>query len=234
MRCWITAAAMLLALLELGGCLRENGLNDQYLQLYAQPNPRPNHFYECHGYGCARIDHVRLSAAEWRSVRALFNPPAADAREERRQIALAVALMQRMVGQRTGTSAHQWMRYVGVVGGNPMGDLTQLDCIDESVNTWTYLTMMARDDLLKFHRVGPLATAGGLLHFDFRNTAVLVEEADGALFAVDATLVDETEPTAIIPLKLWRAHWPPDIPDADRNPPLADAQDTSGRPAKLP
>jgi len=233
MRRWTTDSVTLLALVALAGCLPANGLNDNYLRLYAQRDPRPNHFYECHGYGCSKLDHVVLTAAEWQSVRALFDPTAADAREERRQIALALALMQRLVGRRTGTSAHQWRSYGVVIGGNPTGDLTQLDCIDEAVNSWTYMTMMERDGLFKFHRVGPLASAGGLLHYDFRNTAVLVQRADGALFAVDGTLVEATEPTAIIPLALWRAHWPPEIPAADRNAPSEGAQDTSRGPSQL-
>jgi len=210
---------MLASLAALGGCLPQNGLNDNYLRLYAQPDPRPENFYQCHGFHCARQDHIELAAAEWKSVRAVFSRPAADAREERRQVAQALAQLQQLVGQRTGTAVHQWTRHGGLIDGNPAGDLTQLDCIDESVNSWTYLTLMARDGLLKFHRVGPLSAANNLLVFHFRNTAVLVANGDGALFAVDATLVDETEPPPIFPLAAWLAQWPPVVPAADRNEP---------------
>ncbi|HUH84254.1 MAG TPA: hypothetical protein VLX85_06565 [Stellaceae bacterium] len=216
---WFAALCLLAFVPVLGACLPQDGLNDSYLRLYAESNPTPDHFYECHGFHCARHDHIELSAAEWQSVRALFNPPAADARDERRQIAQALAQLQRLVGQRTGTAVHQWTRHGGLIDGNPGGDLTQLDCIDESVNSWTYLTMMARDGLLKFHRVGPLSAADSLLFFHFRNTAVLIANADGALFAVDPTLVDETEPPPIFPLALWRERWPPVVPAADRNEP---------------
>lgn len=219
MRRWITAASMLAFLPALDGCLPQNGLNDNYLRLYAQPDPRPENFYECHGFHCARQDHIELAAAEWQSVRAVFSRPAADARDERRQLAEALARLQRLVGQRTGTAVHQWTRHGGLIDGNPAGDLTQLDCIDKSVNSWTYLTLMARDGLLKFHRVGPLSAANSLFVFHFRNTAVLVATADGALFAVDATLVDETEPPPIFPLADWLAQWPPVVPAADGNEP---------------
>jgi hypothetical protein len=211
------AVGGLCALLALAGCLPENGLNDNYLRLYAVPNSSPESFYECHGFGCARHDHIALAPEEWESVRARFRPAAPDAQSERRQVAEAVALLQRLVGERTGTSAHQWTHRDFQIDDNPTGDLTQLDCIDESVNTWTYLTLMAKDGLFKFHRVGPLSAAGGIITFDFRNTAVLIEEPSGTLFAVDATLVDAAEPPPIFPLALWRAQWPPKIPEADRD-----------------
>ena len=219
MRRWITAASMLASLVALDGCLPQNGLNDSYLRLYAQSDPRPENFYECHGFHCARQDHIELAAAEWQGVRAVFSRPAADAQQERQQVAQALAQLQRLAGQRTGTAVHQWTRHGGPIDGNPAGDLTQLDCIDESVNSWTYLTMLARDRLLKFHRVGPLSAAGSVLGFDYRNAAVLIANGDGGLFAVDATLVDETEPPPIFPLALWRAQWPPVVPATDRNEP---------------
>jgi hypothetical protein len=61
-----------------------------------------------------------------------------------------------------------------------LGDPTQLDCIDEAVNTWTYLTLMERSGLLHFHRVAKLPHAGSLI--DPRNTAVL-QEIGGQYFA---------------------------------------------------
>ena len=163
------------------------------------PSPTPDNFYQCHGFHCARQDHIELAAAEWQSVRAVSAAcrrcaGRAPATRARRSPAAAPG------GTAHRHAAHQWTRHGGLIDGNPAGDLTQLDCIDESVNSWTYLTIMARAGFLKFHRVGPLSAANSLLVFHFRNTAVLVANADGALFAVDATLVDETEPPPIFPL----------------------------------
>ncbi len=55
------------------------------------------------------------------------------------------------------------------------GDLTQLDCIDTSVNTWTYMTLMERSGLFAFHRVAPLSYA------PLRNTAVSAGNNGGYL-----------------------------------------------------
>jgi len=131
-------------------------------------------------------------------VRAKFNPPPASASDERRQAAEAVAQLDRLVGLRTGTSVHQLHSRWNY------GDPTQLDCIDDSVNTWTYFTMLAHDNLLRYHTVGGLAHRGTLLTLDFSNTAVLVEKGSGAQFAVDPWMGDAGLPPPVLPLADWR------------------------------
>ncbi|MGB6790578.1 MAG: hypothetical protein WBE53_04050, partial [Pseudolabrys sp.] len=100
------------------------------------------------------------------------------------------------------TTAHQWTHKNMYVLPNA-GDLTQLDCVDSSVNTWTYMTLMQRNGLFAFHRVAPLS------YGPLRNTAV-IRETDGGYFAIDASLVDVGVPPPIIPLSAWLASWPPD------------------------
>jgi hypothetical protein len=206
-----------LGFLVLSACGTPDHLSDNFLRLYATPNPVFSHFYECHGFGCAIVSHIELTGEEWQTVRAEFAPPAADARGERAQIATAVALVERLAGARSGTSAHQWTRHGGHIDGNPRLDPTQLDCIDESVNTWTYLTMMERDGLLRYHQVQKLAYAGGFPDFRAapRNTAVIRVRDSGKYFAVDPTLVDAGETPPIFPLSVWLGRWPPRMPVKD-------------------
>src|SRR6185312_14772354 len=163
---------------------------------------------------------VVLRPADWRRVHAIFTPPAKDAATERRRIAAAIALMQRLVGAQTGTSAHQWTHKDMMILPN-LGDPTQRDCIDEAVNTWTYMTMMERAGLLRFHTVAELGYAGLPTDTNPRNTAVLREKAGGALYAVDASLTDGGEPPYVMPLTVWAGDWPP---------PLS-AIENAGRPA---
>ncbi|MEJ2376846.1 MAG: hypothetical protein P8Y71_16025, partial [Pseudolabrys sp.] len=157
--------------------------------------------------------HASLSLAEWRKVRAVFRPRAKDAKTERRQIAQAVALMERLVGPKTGTGVHQWTHKNELIYPN-MGDPTQLDCVDESVNTWTYMTMMERGNLLRFHQVADLSNAGGLTDPFMRNTAVLKEKG-GAYYAIDASLVDYGKPPPVMLLATWMGSWPPDLSKAE-------------------
>ena len=205
---WMTGLLAAACCAALGGCAPEEArLSDGFLRLYAQPHPTPADFFVCHGYGCAQTSRIGLSREEWQSVLAAFAPPAADAGEERRNVARAVALFEALVGARIGTSAHQRLSE-HQTAVNVDADPTQLDCIDDAVNTWTYLTMFDGARLLRYHRVGPLAYAGTVFTLDMRNTAVLVAKADGERFAVDASLVDARVPPPIVPLALWAREWP--------------------------
>ena len=144
-------------------------LNTTYLDRYADPNPTLSSVLECHGFSCSETSRATLNRDAWRQVAAVYVPRAKDARTERRQIAHGVAMIQVLVGQQTGTVAHQWTHRDKDILPN-FNDPTQLDCIDEAVNTWTYLTLMERSGLLHFHRVAKLSSAGSLI--DPRNTAV--------------------------------------------------------------
>ena len=179
-----------------------NHLQTFYLDQFATPNPAPSGFTVCHGFYCAERSPATISDDQWRRVTAVFKPRAKNARHERQQIARGVALIQTIVGPQTGTDAHQWTHKNMFVIPNG-GDLTQLDCIDASVNTWTYMTLIERSGVFAFHRVAPLSYA------PLRNTAVL-QEIDGGYFAVDASLVDVGVPPLIMPLATWLGAWPPD------------------------
>jgi len=216
-------------LLALTAC--ENGDNE-YLREYAHADATPSSFYVCYGYSCKYSARVALREEEWQSVRALLDAPnQAPARVslrqeesqsmrgghdppsepsvERHRISLAVARFDQLVGARIGTLVHQRRAYNS-------GDPSQYDCIDESINTWTYLTVLEHEGLLRFHRVGGLAHAGTVLDFDVRNTATLVTTAGGARYAIDPTLVDVGEPPPIVPLQSWVASYPPEISKSDQ------------------
>jgi hypothetical protein len=186
-------------------------LNTTYLDRYADPNPMLTSVLECHGFSCSETSRAALNRDAWRRVAAVFVPRAKDAPSERRQIAHGIALIQLLVGRQTGTAAHQWTHRDKDILPN-LSDPTQLDCIDEAVNTWTYLTLMERGGLLHFHRVAKLSSAGSLI--DPRNTAVL-QEIGGQYYAIDPSLVDVGVPPPIIPLESWIAHWPPDLPTSE-------------------
>jgi hypothetical protein len=200
----------LVAALAVSACAQSaNPLSTTYLERFAAPDPRLEDFTECHGFGCARVSHASLNKDAWRRVVAVFHPSPKNPQAERQRIAHAVALIQILVGEQTGTAAHQWTHKAMLVLPS-FGDMTQLDCIDEAVNTWTYMTLMERAKLFRFHRVAQLAQAGSLTDPNIRNTAVL-EEIGGGYFAIDPSLVDVGMPPPIMRLATWLGPWPPDI-----------------------
>ncbi len=219
---------LLSCLLALAAC--ENGTNE-YIREYAHSGATPASFFVCYGYSCKYSARVTLREEEWQSVRALLDPPshvpkrvalrqeerqsvrvrtdspASLEATERRRISLAVARLDQLVGARIGTLVHQRREY------NP-GDPSQYDCIDESVNAWTYLTILDHEGLLQYHEVGGLAHAGTILGFDARNTATLVAKASGARYAIDPTLVDAGEPPPIVTLRSWMDSYPPELTES--------------------
>jgi hypothetical protein len=196
------------AALLLSGCMQSaHNQSTTFLDRYAELNPTLAHFRECHGFSCAESSSVSLTAREWQRVTAVFKPQVNNAAAERRRIAQAVMVMRRLVGTKTGTAVHQWTHSNTDILPN-LGDPTQLDCIDEAVNTWTYMTMMERARLFRFHRVAQLSNSGNL--HDPRNTAV-IQQNDGDYFAVDPAVVDFNVPPPVIPLASWLTDWPPKL-----------------------
>jgi hypothetical protein len=203
----------LCAALALSACVTQNAQHQTttFLDQYAQAEPTLASFRECHGFACSSSSRVSLTPQEWSKVVAVFRPQARDAKAERRRISQAVATMQLLVGAKTGTAVHQWTHKDREILPN-MSDPTQLDCIDEAVNTWTYMTMMERGRLFRFHEVAKLSNSGGLT--DPRNTAV-VKEKNGEYYAIDPALVDAGVPPPVIPLVSWMTEWPPDLSKSD-------------------
>jgi hypothetical protein len=192
--------ALLAALIALGlaGCTASM---ERRVAGMVAADPGPAAFTVCHGSGCKVRTSVELSDAQWGRLRALFEPAPADAAAERARIADAIGLMERLVAKQAGTGQDAARNLVA------SDQSTQLDCIDEAVNSTTYLRMIAADGLLRFYAVRPPAHRGGILLA--HNTAVVREIATGQDFAVDSWFFANGEPPAILPLAAWRDGWEP-------------------------
>jgi hypothetical protein len=117
--------------------------------------------------------------------------------QEKQAIRKAVALMENYSGQITGTSRDE--------GGNysPGSDIIkQMDCIDESTNTFQYLSALEELDLLEWHTIEPKKRR--MVWFATHWTAVISENTSSELFAVDSWYRDNGEPPYIQPLKDWQ------------------------------
>lgn len=224
-----------LAALTLCACAENaNHINTVYLDRFATRDPTLAQFTVCHGFNCAERSDATLTIRQWQQVAGVFRPRAKTALAERRQVAQAVALIERLVGPQTGTAAPQWTHRDMLIYPN-FGDTTQLDCVDESVNTWTYMTLLERGKLLHFHRVADLANAGGVTDPFMRNTAVL-QEINGDYYAIDASLVGGGEPPVVMKLATWINKWPPNAADNElaANPAAKPAPKAASKPASKP
>ncbi len=188
----------------LGCLLPAPAAGDSFVSEAVITDPRPARFSVCYGHSCAQVQQVALPAEQWREVAALFRPPSPEAADERRRIARAIARLETLVGTLTGTDKDKGGNWDGWLSGG-----SQMDCIDESTNTTSYLRMLARDGLLRWHTVEDRATRGWFLFGWPHTTAVIRDTRSDRLYAVDAWFHDNGQPPVIQSLDDWRNKRPP-------------------------
>jgi hypothetical protein len=157
----------------------------------------PPPFDACLDYHCDDSRRVALDADAWAPVRHLF-AHVVDAPGERRAIAAAIARLETTIGRVTGT----WRDLAGNRAG--AGEPGQLDCIAESMNTTTYLRLLANDGLLRHHRVEPREKRTSWL-VSVHWTAVIRDLSSGTRYAVDSWYRDNGQPPHILALDAWRS-----------------------------
>jgi hypothetical protein len=154
----------------------------------------------CSEHGCSSVARVDFEQNELRQIRELF-PDTGDAAHERERIAEAISLLEKMAGARTGTAADR--------GRTGLPRPGQMDCIDEATNSTTYLGLLSRLGVLRWHEVEQPATRGWLLFGWPHTTAVVRDILSDEAFAVDSWFFDNGAYPVIIPLARWRWGWQP-------------------------
>jgi len=167
-------------------------------------DPDPGAFSICFDYTCKEVTTVSLGQDKWRQIQALFTPRVTDAAVERQRVAEAVSLLEKWTGEIVGTANDK--------GGNVKGFSAaghQMDCIDESTNTTTYMVMLSREQLLQLHTVEDRSTRGFFIFGMPHTTAVLKDRSTGQKWAVDSWFHDNGVAPEVVPLSQWRSGWEP-------------------------
>jgi hypothetical protein len=160
-------------------------------------------FEVCHGGGCLESNQLSISHEEWRNVAQLFASKAKNAAEERVQIANAIGELERIVGQKNGTSTD-------LAGTFFEGKLSgQLDCNDEAINTTTYMRLLKTNNLIQFHEIEDTRTRNFFFTGWPHSTAVIHEIQTGERFAVDSWFYDNGHAATIVPFDTWKANYQP-------------------------
>ena len=162
-------------------------------------DPEPGRFSVCYDHSCASVAMLSLTDAEWARASAPLAEQAGNAADERRAIATSIAQFEQLVGTYLGTTADR--------GGNlaGFGRPGQLDCIDESTNSTTYLHLLAQAGLLRHHTLQKPVTRFGLFVGMPHTTAVIRENDSGVRYAVDAWFFDNGQPPYITELAAWKS-----------------------------
>jgi len=208
----ITRWAAIVACAALSGCVGAQ----EYVDAFVEPKPSVQKLRVCHGYGCRWMTNVRIEPSAQAEIAGIFKPSPKNAVEERARLGRAVALFEIKVGAAIGTSND---RYAATTFNNDPG---QLDCIDETVNTTTYLRLLESLGLMRFHGIGVAAQRGSISGFAFNdfvtNTAVIVEKATGAQYAIDSYFYGNGREPKIMPLAAWSENWRPSLTDPNLTP----------------
>lgn len=199
-------------LLTLTACSNNPSIElDNYYKRQNIDSPTPRRFIHCHGYGCKQKITISLNNTDWQRVQTLFQAPAANAEMERETIRNAIGEFEKIIGPLAGTD------------GDVRGSFLKLgrqqhDCVDESINTTTYMTILQLNGLIVHHDILPPShrfLRNGLPSWPHQ-TATLKERESGAKFAVDSWFRNNGYPPFIVPIKTWRLGWQPaktDLPE---------------------
>jgi hypothetical protein len=188
-----------------GGIEVPEGYREMTREFDIVEHPGPAKFSVCYRHGCAGVTTISLDAGDWQEIVQIFAKPAPSAAAERARIAQAVASLEQLVGPLSGTADDRGGNLAGMwAGGN------QMDCIDESTNTTTYLTLLQQAGLLTWHRVEGRSTRGFII-FGWPHTTAVVSEIDSEKrWVVDSWFHDNGTPPEILPLVEWKAGWSPE------------------------
>jgi hypothetical protein len=150
----------------------------------------------CHGFDCRNQTALSFSADEERHLRALFAANA-NAAAERDAIRKAVQVFENAATARLG------------VADKPKSDLSQtgqhgqMDCIDESTNTHTFLRYLASNGLLKHHTVQANVTRGVIFDGRYFHATAVVRDEGGQRWAVDSWYEPAGGPPDVMRLEKW-------------------------------
>jgi len=102
----------------------------------------------CYEYSCKIQTTFSLLDHQWRKLRSLFESPTQSAESERKKIRQGIQWMEQWAGEQSPTFRDK--------AKNHQPDAIwpgQLDCVDETTNSTTYMTLFLEQGWLRFHRV---------------------------------------------------------------------------------
>lgn len=152
-------------------------------------------FIACTAFDCKQSTDASLSESEWHQVQALFKG-VKNASDERKRVKRAIALLEVLVGNKTGTWRDLALNQV------PSEKTGQLDCKAEATNTTTYLRLLEQDGLLKWHRVRDHVVRDRFWlvpHW----TGVIEDQTTGVKYSVDSWFKKNGEPPTVVTLERW-------------------------------
>ncbi|MBL6992161.1 MAG: hypothetical protein ISR65_20420 [Bacteriovoracaceae bacterium] len=159
--------------------------------------PTPDRFFHCSGTMCLRKFTTSISNEQWGVIEKKFLSVTTP-EQERVAIADAIGLFEKYVG------AKPHINTANDKGGGAIHlDATgvQMNCIDESHNSTTYLLILEQMGLLKYHQTDKILMRGYFLA-DVHYSAAMID-ARGTIWAVESYYRDNGQQAVVLPKKDW-------------------------------
>ena len=184
------------------GCSKGQGIS---LHPYTDKTASPARFTICHGFSCTYQTDVSMPDQDWNNITAIFSPPPNSAKEERKRIAKALALIETKVTTITKMTPDRGE------AENFESDEDQMDCIDETINTSQYLRFLEKDVQFKWHKTSDPIHRGYFIDGMWpHNSATLREIKTDDIYALDTYFFDSGKTPPIVYRDLWLDEWKPE------------------------
>lgn len=197
-------------------CLLLTACGNGGMNLYPFKDPaftREN-FAVCHGFNCYHRTEGRITDKQWRDIEKIFKPAPKTAEEERKRIVRAIGRMETYAGLSSGLDQDR-----AEAGTFEEDRITQMDCIDETVNTDLYLSFLFDAGLIKHHRKRNPVHRGFFVDGAWPHNAAAIRETEtGTVYVIDSYFGKHGADAHAVELKDWAAFWRP--AGARRGPPL--------------
>jgi len=153
----------------------------------------------CYNYGCAANAAVTFNEQQLANVAVLFRG-SLNAAEEREATAQAVGMLARYAGEQSPIFRDTGRDSDRNVEG-------RMDSADHSINTTSYLRVLEKRGLLKYHRVQSRVVRGATkAHWAARIAEIRTHQE----FVVDSWFFANGHPAVIFPLDEWLKGAKPD------------------------
>lgn len=162
-------------------------------------------FAVCHGFNCYYRTQGGITDKQWAQLQKIFKPAPKTAEAERAMISKAIGKMEYYAGLSSGLNQDR-----GKAETFEENRITQMDCIDETINTDQYLHFLEEDGLFKFHRTHGPVHRGYFIDGAWPHNSGAVEEIKtGTVYVIDSYYKPHAQPAYVVPLKDWSAFWRP-------------------------
>lgn len=155
-------------------------------------------FSVCHGYDCYYKTKTTLTSKDELRIRNLLQKASRSAGDERKALRKAIAIYEERGATVIGVRDKPKMQFgkARIKG--------QMDCVDESINTDSFLRYLQARGWLKHHMPARRMTRGSFIDGRYPHWTAVIMDKSGQSWAVDSWYEAGGGAPDIMPLQEWK------------------------------